>query len=176
MGQRGTIKIGHYASRTQLVMLGGVSIVALSVGIRLLSSGPQSAPAATVTAPIAHGAPLAATTPLHPANHAINVTWPNEIARDPFHSNLVFPPAPPPPEPVVEAPVLPPAPPPVDIEALAKETIHLKGTVLGDRPLAMMNGRVYRVGEVVEGFEIVKIGINQITIERDGLRLIVQVQ
>jgi hypothetical protein len=108
-----------------------------------------------------------------PAVAAVRVTWPADIARDPFSSDLVFPRAAPPPGPKGE-PVTAPATDRSDVAAMAREKIQLKGTVLGDRPLAMMNGRVYRVGEYAEGFKIVQIETNQITVERDGSRVVVE--
>lgn len=175
MGPRGTIKSEHQTSRTKLVMLSGLSVVALAVGIRLVSSGPQSAPAASVSAK-APAASVATNLP-QPAQSAVSVSWPAEVARDPFHSALVLPPpAPLPPAPVIAAPVAPPAPPPVDFAAMAREKIRLKAIVQGERPLAMMNGRLCRVGDNVEGFKIVEIGTNRITVERETTRLIVNVQ
>jgi hypothetical protein len=38
----------------------------------------------------------------------------------------------------------------------------------------MMNGRLYHVGEIVEGFKILEIATNQITVERDGSRVVVE--
>lgn len=181
MGPGGTMKAeGKKINRTQFVVLGGLSVVAASIGFRMLSSGPQSAPAASISPA---GGPAALPSP--PTQVAVvpvmSITWPAAMSRDPFNSELVFPPAPPPPAPApppkVEAPVVAPAPsppPPVDFAALAREKIHLKGTVLGERPLAMMNGRVYRVGEVVEGFKIVEIVTNQITVERSGTRVVLK--
>ncbi|HEV2294629.1 MAG TPA: hypothetical protein VGR35_12305 [Tepidisphaeraceae bacterium] len=181
MGPGRSIEAERKPGRTQLVVLGGLSVVAAAVLIRLLSSGPQSAPAATVgTTPLLPNAAVVSSQAApQPANGAVSVTWPTAVARDPFQSDLVFPPAPPlPPAKVEPTAVAPPATssPQVSLAALAKEKIHLKATVLGDRPLAMMNGRVYRVGEVIEGFLIVEIEKNQITIERNDLRLVITVQ
>jgi hypothetical protein len=176
MGAGGTMSVAtNKPSRPKLVLLGGLSIVALAVGIRLVSSGPESAPAATVTpstpdTPGAGGAdaPTAAKAP-------VSINWPADVARDPFHSDLVFPPAAPPSQQPVEVPVVAPAPVKVDLATLVREKIHLKGTILGERPVAMMNGRVYRVGEVVDGFTIIEIEKNRITVERDGTRFVVGV-
>jgi hypothetical protein len=158
-------------SRQKLVMAGGLSIVGAAVVIRMVASGPESAPAATVAAPPGSGMPL-----FTPAQQSSKgpIAWPKDIARDPFQSERVFPPGTtaivPKLDPVV------PALPQVDLAALVREKIDLKGTILGERPIAMMNGRVYRVGEVVEGFKIVEIEKNQITVERDGKSLVVAVQ
>ena len=156
-------------SRQRVVMLGGLSVVAAAVGIRLLSSGPESAPAATVT-------PSSATsvlpTPSQSTKGAMTVVWPTDMARDPFHSDRVFPPAAPTPEPKQQEDPVAVAPSglSVDYAAIVREKFNLKGTILGERPIAMMNGRVYRIGEVLEGFTIVEIQKNQITVEREGTR------
>jgi hypothetical protein len=164
-------------SRQKLVMLGGASVVALAVGIRMMSSGPESAPAATVGTPT-DGSVVATVTSTAGPKALPTIEWPTHVARDPFASELVFPPSAPtpPPPPVVDPATIAPIPPPVDLAALVREKIHLKGTILGERPIAMMNGRVYRVGEVLEGFKVVEIEKKQITVERDGTRLVVEVQ
>ena len=174
MGPGGTMNFQmNKPSRQKMVLLGGLSVVAAAMGIRLLSSGPESAPAATVTSSSA--------TPVHPApaqpgKGATTVVWPTDMARDPFQSNLVFPPAAPPPEPKPDVPaVVAPSDPGVDYATLVREKFNLKGTILGERPIAMMNGRVYRIGEVLEGFTIVEIEKNQITVEREGTRFVVTV-
>ena len=174
MGPGGTMNVeANKPSRTKLVMLGGLSVVAAAVGIRLLSSGPESAPAATITPPSA--TPIVPT-PAQPVQGATAVEWPTDMARDPFHSERVFPPAAPPPEPKPDVPVVvTPSALPVDYAAIVREKFNLKGTILGERPIAMMNGRVYRIGEVLEGFTIVEIEKNQITVEREGTRFVVTV-
>ena len=175
MGPGGTMNFQmNKPSRQKVVMLGGLSVVAAAVGIRLLSSGPESAPAATVT-------PSSATpvlpTPSQPGKGAMPIVWPTDMPRDPFHSDRVFPPAAPPPDPKQqEVPtVVVPTGLPVDYAAIVREKFNLKGTILGERPIAMMNGRVYRIGEVLEGFTIVEIEKNQITVEREGTRFVVTV-
>jgi hypothetical protein len=160
-------------SRQKIVMLGGLSVVAAAVGIRLLSSGPESAPAATVTSSSAINLDP---TPSQPVKGAMAVVWPTDMARDPFHSDRVFPPAAPPEPKQQEAPtVVAPVGLSVDYAAIVREKMNLKGTILGERPIAMMNGRVYRIGEVLEGFTIVEIEKNQITVEREGTRFVVTV-
>ena len=160
-------------SRQKLVVLGGVSVVGLAVVVRMMSSGPESAPAATI-APPANLPTAAGASPVKPV---VAVAWPADVARDPFQSDRVFPPAAPtPPPPKIEVPVVVPPPVTVDLSALVREKLHLKATILGERPIAMMNGRVYRLNEVVEGFKIVEIEKNRITVERDGTRFVVDVK
>jgi hypothetical protein len=174
MGPGGTMNFQvNKLSRQKMVMLAGLSIVAAAVAIRLLSSGPESAPAATVTSSSATNLDP---TPSQPVKGAMAVVWPTDIARDPFHSDRVFPPAAPPEPKQQEVPtVVAPSGLSVDYAAIVREKMNLKGTILGERPIAMMNGRVYRIGEVLEGFTIVEIEKNQITVEREGTRFVVTV-
>jgi hypothetical protein len=164
--------------RSKLVLMGGLALIAAAVGVRALWSGPQSAPAALVPevtlppAPTQGSAGTGAASTVAPAV----IAWPKMVARDPFQSSLVYPPAPKvdpkvDPTPVV---VMPPTPAPDDVAALAKATIHLKGTVLGDKPIAMMNGRVYRIGEYVEGFRVVQIEKRRVVVERDGAQVAIE--
>jgi len=174
MGPGGTMNFQvNKLSRQKTVMLAGLSIVAAAVAIRLLSSGPESAPAATVTSSSATNLDP---TPSQPVKGAMAVVWPTDIARDPFHSDRVFPPAAPPEPKQQEVPtVVAPSGLSVDYAAIVREKMNLKGTILGERPIAMMNGRVYRIGEVLDGFTIVEIETNQITVEREGMRFVVTV-
>lgn len=161
---------GKRANSTKMVVLGGVSIIAVAVGFRMIWSGPQTAPAASVTSP-ADPTFLSAEPTQKPVAPAVAIAWPTGIARDPFSSDVVLPP-PAAPSGAKAEPVAPTEA--VDVVALAHEKIQLKGTVLGEHPLAMMNGRVFQVGEVVEGFKIIEIKTNQITVERDGSRILVE--
>ena len=160
---------GKRANSTKLVVLGGLSVVGAAICFRMMWSGPQSAPGASVT-----DAPDALVLPGEPTPNRIDgtssVTWPTDVARDPFNSKLVFPTE----VRITEAPAVTATTDPVDVAALAREKIQLKGTVLGEHPQAMMNGRVFYVGGVVEGFKIVEIGTNQVTVERDGSRVVIE--
>lgn len=53
--------------------------------------------------------------------------------------------------------------------------LHLQSTVMGDVPLAVLNGEVYRVGQDVHGFRIVAIGPGLTTVEKRGLTLTLRV-
>jgi len=168
------------AGRGKLVLLGGLAMILVAVCVRLMRSGPDAGLAAAASPPIAVPVGTAAVpsgVPQRgPAAFGV-IAWPEAASRDPFRSIKVYPP------PVVRvevpatAPVAPPAPPPpppVNVAALAKETLHLKGTVQGEHSLAMLGGRLYRVGQTVGGFRIVEIGKRTITVERAGVRVVVE--
>jgi hypothetical protein len=166
------MKIDRKKANSKLVVLGGVSVVAAAIIIRMMWSGPQPAPAASVDG-LSGEAPAISGQPSPNPAVAARVAWPADIARDPFTSDLVLTPAGAAP-PTKAEPVVAPSTVAIDVAALAREKIELKGTVLGDRPLAMMNGRVFHIGQVFEGFKIVEIATNQITVEREGSRVVVE--
>ena len=51
------------------------------------------------------------------------------------------------------------------------EQLHLQSTIMGQKPKAMVNGKLVVEGDVVEGFRVLKIGPRGIIVERDGIRL-----
>jgi hypothetical protein len=96
------------------------------------------------------------------------VGWPVELQRDPFRSDVVFPPA------VKQAPRTGPEPAPVDQAKLladAREKLKLTAVFLGETPTAMINGRLYRVGSVVAGYRIVEITRREIIVQTGKTRL-----
>jgi len=158
-------------TRGQMAMLGGLSMILVAVCVRLVRPGPDFSPAAT-PAPMAAPAPGPADGSSS-APVALNViAWPQSAARDPFRSTKVYPPHAPRVAKPATAPVA--APPPVDVTALAREAIHLKGTVQGERAVAMVNGRLYRVGQTIGDFRIVEISKRTITVERSGVRVVIE--
>jgi hypothetical protein len=104
--------------------------------------------------------------------------WPMELARDPFTSPLVFPPP--------TAPVI--TPPEVEDEAkiraakteelvrAIRANVKLNGTFLGAQPQAIINGKPCRVGDMVHGFEIKRIGARDVIVEKDGIQLLVSTE
>ena len=176
MGERGMNSNARAKSeRTKLAVAGGLAVIMLAVGVRMFSSGPESAVAATepggAAAPVA--APASTARPVHVPRV---IDWPGKVARDPFASSLVYRPVvvPKPVEPT--PPPAPPPPPPVDVAKEASEAIPLTATVLGDKPIAMINGRIYPVGGAVAGFRIVEIHARRIVVERDGQRASIDVK
>ena len=54
--------------------------------------------------------------------------------------------------------------------------LQLTGTITGGRqPLAIINGRFLRQGEAIEGFQVVAIARNQVTIAREGQKIVLNV-
>jgi hypothetical protein len=163
------------ASRGKVVVLCGLAMILVAVCVRLVRPSPDAglaaAPAATPSA--TPGTPPVAP-PGAPAVRTV-IAWPKTAARDPFRSTKVYPPQVVRIEAPATAPVVAPPPPPrVDYVTLARQTLHLKGTVQGEHSLAMVNGRLYRAGQTVEGFRIVEIAKRSITVEKSGVRVVVE--
>lgn len=159
-------------TRGQGVVLGGLAMILVAVCVRLVRPSPDAGLAAAPTPPatLGTGAP--------DANSAAPVTpnviaWPRSAARDPFRSTKVYPPQAPRVVTPATAPVVAP-PPPVDVAAMARQAIHLKGTVQGERAVAMVNGRLWRVGQTIDGFRIVEITKRTIAVEKSGVRVVIE--
>jgi hypothetical protein len=52
------------------------------------------------------------------------------------------------------------------------DSLVLQGAVLGNPPRAMINNRVYRLGEKLNGFEIVKVEARQVVLRRDEIEIV----
>ena len=157
--------------RKQIVCLAGLLIVLLALLVRALVRGPADA-AANAVLPSRAAETVTATQvlPVHVA-----VDWTVESVRDPFRSERVFPST----RPVQTSGDAASSEPARDVEAVIKQAhaqITLHGTMLSNPPLAMINDSAYRVGVVVAGFRITKIEANRVTIEGQGVRLLVTVK
>ena len=146
------------AFRRKLAWAVGLGVVLAALVARWMLTLPASADAADSSASgeasFEYPASIART------RHArVVVDWPVVVERDPFHSDRVIPPN--------NAPN-----PKADAAALAEEarqTLRFTGSILGDQPKAIVNGRLYRKGDLVGGFRILQIEKHQIVVERDGV-------
>lgn len=85
------------------------------------------------------------------------VDWPVVVERDPFRSDKVIPPS---------------TGGKSDAVALAQEArqaLRFTGSILGEQPKAMVNGRLFGKGDLVSGFRILQIEKRQIVVERNGI-------
>ena len=160
--------------RGKIAVLCGLAMVLAAMCFRMFKPNLEPSVAAAPAPVAASPAPTAGAAAAPSVRHAI--AWPDAAARDPFHSTKVYPP----PAPRVETPKVAataPAPQPiptVNVAALARETIRLKGTVQqGGRAVAMVNGRLFRVGESIGGFQVVEIGKRSIVVEQAGTRVVI---
>jgi hypothetical protein len=62
----------------------------------------------------------------------------------------------------------------VDNIRIAAESLKLESTIMGAAPGAMVNGEFVREGSVVSGFRVLKIEPDRLIIEREGVKLAVE--
>lgn len=144
--------------RVKLAWVIGLSLVLAALVTRWMLGLPASAGAAVGAAPdedaLAYPATMTWT-----RHGRIVVDWPVVVQRDPFRSDRVIPSN-------HAANVK------ADAAALAEEarqTLRFTGSILGEQPKAIVNGRLFRKGDVVSGFRILQIEKRQIVVERDGV-------
>jgi hypothetical protein len=161
------------SKKRPVAIMAGLLVVLGAVCVRLALPSPQKASAAGPrrgkTETQRH-----ASKPPRPAS-SVEVSWALELARDPFVSTLVFPP---PTKPVTSDPVVEDE---AKIRAMKTEElvreirghVKLNGTFLGAQPQAFINGKPCKVGDVVHGFVIKRIGARDVIVEKDGIQLLV---
>ena len=152
MSNSATAAMAARSSRRKLAWVVGLSIVLAALVARwMLMLTPASAEAAEP--------PM----PEFPSSMArarmarVVVDWPVVVERDPFRSDRVIPPN---------------GGGRTDAAALAEEArqaLRFTGSILGEQPKAMVNGRLYRKGDMVSGFKILQIERTQIVVERNGV-------
>lgn len=92
-----------------------------------------------------------------------------DIPCDPFNSPLFARPAP---EPVAVTrvePVAAPAPTLDEFQAEASRKLALRSVITGADNRALVNGILYREGDVVDGYHLIHIDRRRIVVEREGL-------
>ena len=172
------------ATRRKLIWLLGPSLVLAALAVRLYLRAPAGAGAATTTPAGGIGAaesPPADAGRSSPASavtagrkRRVAVTWPVVANRDPFWSERVLPP--PPPKELPRPETRPVAPDHDQLLQEATQRLHFTGVMLGEVPKAIINGKLYRAGAVVEGYRIVEIRGRQLTVQTRGVRLQLQCQ
>jgi hypothetical protein len=144
--------------RRKLAWVIGLSIVLAALVARWILMLPASADAAESGA-AGEGSPEFPTSITRTRYSRVVVDWPVVVERDPFRSDRVVPPSH-----AGNAKA--------DASALAEEarqTLRFTGSILGDQPKAIVNGKLYRKGDLVGGFRIQQIDKTQIVVERDGV-------
>lgn len=61
-----------------------------------------------------------------------------------------------------------------ELEEMAKE-LSLQSVIQGARPIGVINGKVLRVGDSIDGFEIVTLGTRSATVTREGQTFILTI-
>jgi hypothetical protein len=157
---------GGVNSRTRAgVVAAGQLIVQGALGARhLLRTPAESAAAPDVPPPAAQlEGPAAQQGP----PFKVNVDWNLTLARDPFSSAVVFPPkaaVAPPPEPAQGEKA-------EELTRLVRRNFKLTGTFLGSHPVAILNTKMYHVGDRVDGFLLTEIGAREVKLEKDGVSI-----
>ena len=173
MGTNGSITTaaGRPPNR-RLVLAIPIGLVAVVLIVRVLVRPPSGAAGGVPSRTAATQAPPASGP--HGGLSRISVDWRIRNVRDPFHSDHVFPAPPessktPVDERLVQA---------LKLEGLRKEAnaqLSLHGTMVGPRPMAVINGGMHRRGDTVAGFRLTQIEAKHIVVERDVVELMVHV-
>jgi len=132
---------------------------------------PRSASAESV---VQTGAPLPAAT-----RDELGESWSMDrghaIARNPFDSHLLTElkrdPAPKQPAPAPKE-----EPTNEQLQREAASRLELKAISFGPVPVALIGGRAYRVGDTVAGFHVLAIEASQVTIDREGVQIVLRMK
>ncbi len=172
------------ADKKKTVVMGALLLVAAFMGVRLFAGRTRPAAATTAAAPAA--------APDEPAvrpggrtgrNAALNAylaQMDRRVSRDLFSTDFGgYPEAPVVEKPKPDAAGRRPAVDPAAVARLELETavrreaqqLHLQGTMPGGNPSAIINGRVVRVGQAFEGFEIRSIGQGSCVVARGAVEV-----
>ena len=155
-GRKGPAGVGVIAAGL-LILLGGLT------ARRLLRAPLESAAADALPAALPAEAPAA-----QPGLQKVEVDWNPTLARDPFISQVVFPPKPP----VAPAPPVPVGDKAKELAQEVRRTFKLNGTFLGSHPVAIMNGNMYHTGDRVGGFLVRQINAREVVLEKDGVEIV----
>src|SRR5688500_5292927 len=146
----------------------GLLLVLAAVLFRQFGGSSSAPVAANAAARVPHGTagtPTAVGVP-------IRLTIPDALPRDLFNTAAMFPR-----EVAASTPSGPKAAASPDLRAAvvadAQRSIVLQVIVLGPEPKAMINGTLCRVGQVIKGFSVRKIEDQRITLEKQGIELVV---
>jgi len=178
------------ADRKKAVVLAGLAGVLLLLGVRMVVQrlgGPDEAQAAP---PVAKATSAAAQDGAGGRAGASEATHrprplpvePQPITRDLFQANEMY-------FPKVDPRLTktqveePPDAPPQDPQRLLREAIRaqartllLQATISGRRPAAIINDTMVTRGETVAGFRVTKIAAESVTVEKDGVTLVLYME
>ena len=138
----------NLSPRARTIIVFGV-IFGVIVLFRIVHShGP--APAAARLPDAAAGDPVQPQSEWEPRQ---TITWPMGLSRDPF---------------VGQAVVLDDSD---NIQREIKRRLHLGGILYSSSPQALINGVPCKIGDLVEGFKIESIDRQKVVLEKDGVRV-----
>ena len=158
-----------------LVVLLGVLAVFTARVVLKRPTRAAAAPSAQPTESTDHPANMGGVAPAQ--QPSVHVKWPAVLSRDPFTFDSGSYVGKPPKEPVA---IIEDEPDPDQsddqVEQSARKNLVLQGTILGDDPRALVNGRIYTLGKKVDGYVIKKIEHRRIVIEMKGTEMVLQMQ
>ena len=159
--------------------IGMAAVAGVLLIVLIVRNLPSSADAAAADPADPGAAPSAAPAAAGPAapKARVRIDWPTAMARDPFSSRVVFPPAPvAAPTTAVAAPVAPPKPDQQAVAAQARAVLHVTAILQGSKPYAVVNGLTCRPGNSVEGFVLRRVVNGRAVFERDGFEVAVKAE
>lgn len=173
-------------NKKQTAILGTLLLVGLIVGIRYLKKKPDSAAAAAsavAVQPNVNGAGLLPSLqgPKRTEQHDAYIRQiSHDITRDLFELQhelypIVKPLAP---DPIADAtgPEGKVGPALEELVRTQAAELTLQSTIDSDIPIAVINGRVLSVGDVIESFRVVKITTGECVIERAGVQVTLKIE
>ncbi len=169
---RGSTSTGKTGRRVKLAALLGLGLVGAVVwGPMIVPSGPRRAAGQSAqSSRSASAAGQGHSTPSAKGQAAIDVVWPAPLGRDPFAFDAAPYKRKPTKQPAVTVDETPePEPEPTIDSQDVRDTLALEGTILGVHPRALINGKLYKLGQIVEGFEIKGIGDRRVTVHKNGV-------
>lgn len=156
--------------KKQAVALGILlALAALAWGRLMMTGTPRAASGEALSAPVigSEPSPPAAR---EPRQATVRVSRADELTRDLFVFDDASYARRPSTQPVEQVePVITPQQ--RVARMLEENPLELQGTVLGDRPRALINGKVYNQGGAVHGFTLKQVDDRRAVIEREGVEV-----
>jgi len=146
--------------RVKLYIVIGLSVLFVVVGYFRFFHGKAAFPFGSQSgagAPVQDPAPAIAVKALHPAVKAVEAVpgLPRTALRDIFEPGK---------QTAAEA------------QLPAVQSLKLTGTIIGGKkPLAFINGRTLQLGEKIEGFQVISITREQVTLAGEGRKILLNV-
>lgn len=151
------------------VVAGSLLLVGAAALFRALGASPQAA--AGMAAPAMPGGTAGATaSETGRTKPTFIVDWEPVLHRDLFDATMFVAEASPAAQPVAAAPEAP-RPSMAMLVAEARSKLMLQATMVGPRPIAIINGQTHHLGDTVNGYRITRIEQRRIAVVRDDIEL-----
>ena len=169
-GGRGSTSTNKTGQRVKIAALSALGLVCAVVwGPMIIPDGPRSAAGQSAPAAKSVGAAGQGHTSAK-RQAAVEIVWPPILPRDPFAFDAAPYKRKPTKEPVATGDEAPqPDPEPTIDSQEVRDLLALEGTILGEHPRALINGKLYKPGQTVEGFQIKRIGDRRVIVHKNGV-------